>query len=207
MIIDRSFWRQSDLINKNVMYMALKNKLDVSSILDEIEDMMKKDKRTNPEPLRDNQWAWFPVMENVMVFLSILADKLNCNIQELFIDNSELCKKYAYQLLDKIDVDEWNEGWVDAESGDTEIVIYRYDWSFLTDRKYDHDYVDTMDLVIGRQYIDGMANYYMSYGSLMVREKSRYDYLTKGAYLHEEEDGNLKEYVEKLISEHPEWAE
>lgn len=200
-VIDIQYFGKMDLISKNLMIIALKNKVDIGKILYDVENIMKKDERTNGKPAINNSWSWMPMLEKAMIFLTILADKLNCTVQEFFIDNEEVCKNYVYKLLDEIEDWEWNEGYIDSETGNAEICIRYYG---------DNTSIDlyrSMDLTISREYYNGIPNYALSYGDLSVRALSMYDYLIKGAYLLEEEDGKLKEVVERLIKEHPEWLE
>ena len=185
-VIDIQYFSRMDLVSKNLMFMALKNKIDIGKILCEVEDIMKQDERTNAAI--NNSWSWMPILEKAMIFLSILADKLNCSVQEFFIDNEEVRKKYIYKLLDEIKDWEWDEGCIDAETGEAEIRICNYGDSELIDL-----FSPSMDLTINREYYDGPL--------------SMYDYLIKGAYLLEEEEGKLKELVERLVKEHPEWVE
>ena len=199
-VIDIQYFSRMDLVSKNLMFMALKNKIDIGKILCEVEDIMKQDERTNAAI--NNSWSWMPILEKAMIFLSILADKLNCSVQEFFIDNEEVRKKYIYKLLDEIKDWEWDEGCIDAETGEAEIRICNYGDSELIDL-----FSPSMDLTINREYYDGVPNYTLSFGDLSIRPLSMYDYLIKGAYLLEEEEGKLKELVERLVKEHPEWVE
>lgn len=199
-VIDIQYFSRMDLVSKNLMFMALKNKIDIGKILCEVEDIMKQDERTNAAI--NNSWSWMPILEKAMIFLSILADKLNCSVQEFFIDNEEVRKKYIYKLLDEIKDWEWDEGCIDAETGEAEIRICNYGDSELIDL-----FSPSMDLTINREYYDGVPNYTLSFGDLSIRPLSMYDYLIKGAYLLEEEEGKLKELVERLVKEHPEWIE
>lgn len=201
-IIDIHYFSKMDLVSKNLMIIALKNKIDIGKILYDVENIMKQDERTNGKPAINNSWSWMPMLEKAMIFLSILADKLNCSVQEFFIDNEEVCKKYVYKLLDEIKDWEWDEGFVDAETGNAEICIRYYGDNTFIDL-----YRPSMDLTISKEYYDEIPNYTLSYGDLSVRALSMYDYLIKGAYLLEEEDGKLKDLVERLIKEHPEWLE
>ena len=203
-VIDGYYFSKMNLVSKNIMLMALKNRVDIKSILDETELLMKKDERTNADS--SSSWSWMPILEKTMIFLTIIADKLNCNVQEFFIDNEETCKRYVYNLLEEIEDEEWTDGYVDAETGNAEISIRSYDASLNREIKIDY-LGDTMDLIISREYYDNIPYYQLSYGSLHMRENTAYDYMIKGAYLLEEEKGKLQELVEKLIEQHTEWIE
>lgn len=199
-VIEIQHFTKMELVSKNLMFIALKNKIDIGKILCDVENIMKQDERTNAAP--NNSWSWMTILEKATIFLSILADKLNCSIQEFFIDNEEVCKKYIYKLLDEIKDWEWDEGYIDAETGEAEIRICCFGGYTPIDL-----FSSSMDLVISREYHDGIPNYVLSYGDLSIRPLSMYDYLIKGAYLLEEEEGKLKELVERLVKEHPEWVE
>lgn len=201
-VIDIQYFGKIDLISKNLMFIALKNKINMGSILNDVEGIMKKDERTNSKPSINNSWSWMPLLEKAMIFLTILADKLDCSVQEFFIEDEEVCKRYIYKLLDEIKDWEWDEGYIDSETGNAEIFIRCFRETSLGDL-----YRPSMDLTITREYYDEVPIYTLAYGDLSVRALSIYDYLVKGAYLLEEEEGKLKDLVERLIKEHPEWMQ
>ena len=63
-----------------------------------------------------------------------------------------------------------------------------------------------MDLLLEKDLLDdGTFWYSLAYGSLINRPEMSYDYAGMGAYLWEEREGMLKEYIEDLIAKHPEW--
>ena len=40
---------------------------------------------------------------------------------------------------------------------------------------------------------------------MTINMNTKFDYMCKGAYLWEEDSGELKDYIEKIISQHSEW--
>lgn len=206
-VIDFSHFLSADLVSKNIMIYALKNKKDAYKILSDAEDLLKQDIRTNAEVSSLDEWSWMPILEKSMIFLSVVAEKLDCTIQEFFINDEDYRKRFVYKLLDEIGDHEWDEGEVD-EDGNATITISDFDrWHHLTDRSHSMGIIDSMDLSVERQVFDDGVNYTLSYGCLTVRVTSAYDFLVKGAYLLEEEKGKLQELVDRLIEEHPEWKE
>lgn len=196
--IDLRCFENMDLIIKNIIFIALRNKTDFTSILENAEDLIKKDKRTKPRSKSKdkNHWLWLPVLNKAMVFLSIVADMLNCNIQEFFIDNEKVCKEYIYSLLKTFEDSEWC-GNVEKGTGVADISY--------SCQNIDNLIYEKMSLTISRDYVDNIPYYLLSCGDLTINASSGNDYLTKGAYLIEESDGELKALVEKLIATHPEW--
>lgn len=196
-IIDIEHFLLRDLITVNVMIMALKGKKDIYKILNEAESLMKEDSRTNNALTWENSISWMPMMWRASIFLSILADKLDCSIQEFFINDEDARKKFVYKFLDTVDDNEW-ELETEAEDENVSFRIENYDLQHgIGEMRI--DYRNTMDLCLEKVIISGVPNYTLSYGSLYIYITSSYDYMRKGAYLWEEEEGKLKEIVERLI--------
>lgn len=40
---------------------------------------------------------------------------------------------------------------------------------------------------------------------MTININTKFDYMCKGAYLWKEDSGELKDYIEKVISQHSEW--
>ena len=199
----------SDIVTRNIMLIALKRKFDIKKILLEVEDIMKKDERTNPKPSWDNPWSWLPKLDKSVIFLNILAEKLDCSIIEFFIDDEKTTKQFLCKFLADIDEDLWWSGDVDSETGQASICIYNYGSFFKEDRDVYSELSEPlrpMDLLLEKDLLDdGTFWYSLAYGSLINRPEMSYDYAGMGAYLWEEREGMLKEYIEDLIAKHPEW--
>lgn len=202
----------TDIVSKNLMLMALKRKIDIKRVLLEAEDLMKRDERTNPEPSRDNAWSWLPKLEKSVIFLNILAEKLDCSLTEFFIDDERTRKAFLYKFLSGIEDSEWELKDIDSETGRAYIGISNYGFNF---KEYGYQYSDplgmcarSMDLALEKEpQEDGSFWYSLEYGSLNIRPETSYDYAFMGAYLWEEGEGKLKDYIENLIAKHPEWVD
>lgn len=209
-VISQEFFKSMDLVSKNLMLIALKQGKDTKSIINEAEELMNQDRRTNAELDIQNPWSWLPIVEKSTIFLSILADKLNCSVQDFFINDEKATKTYIYKLLDEISDYEWNDGFVESDTGNAEIKIESYEQT-VAGVNPTADILSTllcpMDLVLYREYHDGVASYSISYGSLLSSIGFSNNYLIKGAYLWEEEKGKLQKTVERLLSAHPEWID
>ena len=208
-IIEDDYFLVSKTINKNIMLYALKNRKDAYQILVETEDLLKKDKRTNAKLTWGNPWSWMPILNKSLIFLSIVAKKLECTIAELVTDDKEYRKNIVYKLLDAIRDDEWEDGEID-ENGNATIEICNFDYKYnLTNKKLtieDLILKDSMNLTLEKEIDeDNEINYSLSYGSLAVRITTAYDFAMKGEYLLEEEEGKLQETIDRLIRNHPEW--
>lgn len=202
----------ADIVSRNLMLMALKRNIDIKRVLLEAEDMMKKDERTNPEPSTDNSWSWLPKIEKSVIFLNILAEKLDCSLVEFFIDDERAREAFLYKFLNSINDDQWSTGDIDPETGRAYICIGNYGLLF---KEYGYQYSDPMGLSRRRMDLalekepqkDGTFWYSLAYGSLGAWPESSYEYVQIGAYLWEEGEGKLKDYIEELIARHPEWIE
>ena len=207
-IVNDAFFVDADLVTQNIVFMALKNKKDLYRIFKEADEIMKKDARMNPSP--DSDWYGYPLLNRAMIYMRIIADKLDCNIQEFFLDNSQIIKKHIYNLLDEISIDSW-EGEFDEESGEAVIRIESFDDKLLG-RDINEQTLEarweckTMDLRLYKEFDDGTPFYSVSYGSVNVDTRDRNNNSVWGAYLLLEEEGKVKDLVEKLIEMNPDWG-
>ena len=210
MIINTQSFFNFDIVSRNLMLMSLKREIDIKRIILEAEDLMKKDKRMNPKPSEESSWAWLPILEKAGVFLNILAEKLDCSLAEFFLDDERSRTAFLHKLLISIEDNEWDIGEIDPETGEAYICINHYGVRF---KEIGYEYHDPMgehsrrmDLTLEKvPQENGRFWYTLSYGSLYINPRSAYNYVTMGAYLWEEE-GKLKDFIEKLISKHPEWV-
>ena len=208
-VIEDKYFQNNDIISKNIMYMALKNKIDVKKIIIETEKIMRQDLRTNAKPLEfGNYWSCVPKLENAMVYLSILADKLSCNIQDFFIDRGDEYKELVYFLLE--DIIEFMEfdGYLNEEVGYLELKCDLFD---LMMGICEYDVIDAnnlflpMNLIITKENCNGQPLYSLFYGN---SESCLFDggkYLRIGATLFSEQKGELEKFVERIIKMEPEW--
>ena len=189
-----------DLVSRNVMRITLKKKLDISQIFAEAEDLMKRDLRTNPKEPDMNNFGLFPRLTSDVIFLSILASKMECQIGDFFIENEELHRDVAYSVLRSIDYDKWTSYDINSD-GSASITIYGYDYTAgMAENFYYRP--ESMDLELTKEkFQDGTIWYSLSYGNLRVNKETARSYLLKGAYIFEEELGYLKDYMEKVLKE------
>lgn len=192
----------------NMMMIAMKNKKDIYEILVECENLMKKDMRTNPEP--KSNWSWMPKLEPAIIFLSLVADKLDCAVFEFFIDDVKRREKFVYSIIDYVRADEyvmWDYGEVD-QNGFASFSIRDFDRDYGMAEKMHDSILANMSLEFTKDvFDDGEINYAISFGNLTVNGYTKYDYSLKGAYLLEESEGRLKDFIEEMIEKHPEWVE
>ena len=64
-----------------------------------------------------------------------------------------------------------------------------------------------MALTFSKEIYEDEINYSVSFGNMTINSNTKFDYMCKGAYLWEEDSGELKDYIEKIISQHSEWRE
>ena len=58
-----------------------------------------------------------------------------------------------------------------------------------------------------KEIYEDEINYSVSFGDMTINSNTKFDYMCKGVYLWEEDSGELKDYIEKIISQHSEWKE
>lgn len=212
-VIDMHHFMSRDFITKNIVIRALKERIDPVGLIVAAEELMQKDKHTNPSLANGDPYCpRMPRLEWSIVFLSIVAEKLGCSMQELFIYDEAYYKKFAYDLLDSItdNICEFDGEISDDGSASIDLGISHPHWIAQLLGNY-HDlchraYVSSLTIE-KNVYEDGEIGYVLSCGDLSVYRDSFMDYSVKGAYLHEEENGKLQEFVDKLIADHPAWTE
>lgn len=99
-LIDAHHFVYSNIVMSNVMIIAMKNKKDIYEILTECENTMNKDYRTNAVP--KISWSYIPIMDKFMIFTSLLAEKLNCNIWDFFVNEPTQRKDFVYSLIKQL---------------------------------------------------------------------------------------------------------
>lgn len=202
-LISPSHLFYSDIVSTNVMLMALQNKWDVRTILKDLEDIMKRDKRTNPEPVIFSPMYGMPKVQMVCIYLSLLSEKIGCPITALFTDDESFRKTFVYDLISKIDYCIW-DGEIDESTGDAYFTIENYDYVFMGIKP--SDYLYHMDLRIDKERIDNKYYYSISYGDIFLRgDFSANSYLKFGATLFDETEGKLQEYIDAVIDFQSEW--
>lgn len=209
-ILDVNYLIKSNIVSTNLMFMALKRKIDIKKIMLEAEAMMRKDERTNAKPGFNNPWSWMRMVEKTNIYLAILADKLDCSIMDFFIDDESSRRAYIYKFISRLSDYDWDDVEIDEETGNAVIIASRYGDKFSETKGLAswRDFERRMDLALYKEIMDdGTYSYSIAYGSLTLRASSAYEYAGIGAYLWEEEEGELKDYIERLIADHPEWKE
>lgn len=208
-VIDSKYLKNMSMVSRNVMLIAIRDGKDVRKIICDAEEEMNQDLRTNAKCSMSPGWSWIPLLEKSMIFLSILADKLDCSVQEFFIDDPVARKKFVYELLDSTVDSVWESGFVSSKSGEAEIVSRFYDnYRGWTESITPLDILGGgMNLALRKEKIGGKSVYSLSYGNLEMKPRSACNYMLPGAYLREEESGKIKDTVENLIVFHPEWID
>lgn len=191
-----------DNMRANIMIISMKNKIDIAEVLNSCEEAMKNDKNCNP-PLTSFDYG-MPKLENSIVFLALLAEKLECSIQEFFIDDKERNKKFVYRLINEIKQNK-SDYWfdiVDIADDYAEFSISQFDLYYRM-AKYSKPFV-YMDLTFEKNVFDnGTIDYSLYFGMNRIGPMTVNNYMIKGAYLWEEEEGELKSFIEELIQNPP----
>ena len=194
----------------NIMVLALKHKKDIYSILSECEDVFSKDSRINPPPKTD--WCLCPKLDHSIAFLSLVAEKLDCNLYDFFIDNKLERQKIVYRVIDflrrqsSIDTVFFDYGTIN-EDGEAEFSIRNFDFEYGMSDRFARSLIDNMALTFYKEQFAAGTEYAISFGDLTVRFSTSRTYSLKGAYLYDEEEGQLKDYIEETIAKNPQWLE
>lgn len=190
-----------DTVMANIMLIAIKNKKDIRAILEECENMLSQDKRIN-QNLSDG--VVVPKVEAALIFLQMVADKMECSVYEFFIEDEKYRQRCVYNLIRDIKALEYSfsEFNMDIqEDGSAFFSISRYDFLSEMTNEFSKPTTEDMSLDFVKEvYEDGTVNYVVSFGTMMVSKNTRDNYCVKGAYLLEEEKGILADYIEELIS-------
>lgn len=78
----------------------MKNKKDIYEILLEHENIINNDYRTKAIP--KISWLFMLSMDKFMIFMSLLAEKLNCNIWDFFVNEPKQRKDFVYNLIKQL---------------------------------------------------------------------------------------------------------
>lgn len=206
-LIDTHHFVYSNIVMSNVMIIAMKNKKDIYEILTECENTMNNDYRTNAVP--KISWSYMPIMDKLMIFMSILAEKLNCNIWDFFANEPTQRKDFVYSLIKQLQAGLYlypDDGEINMDQS-AEFFYSNFDHTYgMASVIYQPLYCD-MALTFSKEIYEDEINYSVSFGNMTINSNTKFDYMSKGAYLWEEDSGELKDYIEKIISQHSEWKE
>ena len=198
--ISSKHFMYSDAIIANIFIISMKKKKDIGEILYQCEKMMENDERTSLS--LENRW---PMVHYSLLFLSMVAEKLECDVLEFFIDNQSLRKKFVYSLIEYVgnyhsyDTMDTVELY---EDGSAEITYLGFDSEYgMSEYDFHNDRpAVSMDLNFQREIENGKVFYSVAFGDF--NHFSKRDYMLKGAYLWEETEGKLKEFIEAKIKEY-----
>lgn len=195
-IIDEKHLNNTNLVLTNVMIMALKSNLNIHKILIDTEKLMNRDSRFNGDLTFDENPFPCVQMNKMMVYLNILAEKLNCSVQELFIDDEESRRNFVYELLDQIPDYIWDDD--SDEDDDWELNASFCIPHYNPDAPILETFGTYYNTLIIRKITDETSFYTFScvdYAPLYYSEH----YLMRQACIWHEKEGKLKEKVEHLI--------
>lgn len=199
-IIDMKHFMLPEVIVANILIMSMKNKKDIYEILSQCECEMKKDFRTNASS--DVDWSLMPLINNSIIFLSLVAEKLGCVISDFFIDNPSNRKEFVYALIEQIRKDThltFDSGDVN-EDGSAEFSYSGFDHTYGMSNVVHEPIWKDMALTFYKEiFMDDEISYSVAFGDLQITLNTKFDYMLKGAYLWEEDNGKLKEFIEETL--------
>lgn len=206
-LIDAHHFVYSNIVMSNVMIIVMKNKKDIYEILTECENTMNKDYRTNAVP--KISWSYIPIMDKFMIFTSLLAEKLNCNIWDFFVNEPTQRKDFVYRLIKQLQAGLYlypDDGEINMDQS-ADFFYSNFDHTYGMSSVIHQPLYCDMALTFSKEIYEDEINYSVSFGDMTINSNTKFDYMCKGAYLWEEDSGELKDYIEKIISQHSEWRE
>lgn len=206
-LIDTHHFVYSNIIISNVMIIAMKNKKDIYEILIECENIMNNDYRTNAVP--KISWSYMPQMDKLMIFLSLLAEKLNCNIWDFFLNEPTQRKSFVYDLIKQLQAGLYlypDEGEINMDQS-AEFSYSNFDHTYGMSSVIHQPFYRNMALTFSKEIYEDEIDYSVSFGDMTINSNTKLNYICKGAYLWQESSGELKDYIENIISQHSEWRE
>ena len=189
----------SYIVPANIMMIALQKKLDIYEIMDECEKLAASDKYLNPNPEYLYQCS---KVERSLVFMSLLAEKMQCSVYQFFINDSESRRQFVYSLLNDLQDDLWtvSKDCINEETGDAEFIVSQFDYIYGMAEKINYKHSQSMDLTVSKNKFSSDKIFYaLGFGCLDINYENDNDFMHKGAYIWEEEEGKLRDYVEHLI--------
>ncbi len=189
-------------VSRNIIRIGLEKNLGIVTLLDNILDKMKRDYRVNNDlivgQLNDHVMG-YPKIEEIMIFLSVVADALNVPISEFFVEEPEKDREMAYKIVDEnpyycweeitltqdeYDSENYFDTYLENPNEDTESPQYKYWENSAWHRK---GYGISRGVDSNGEYI-----YSLSYGDLYFRyDTTAEQYIMHGATLWIEKEGKI----------------
>lgn len=205
-----------NILMGNIMFRAIKYKLDISRILKKCEKIMQEDDRMN-ENKNELSRNGFPKLFFSSVFLSLIADELGCEVYELFKENKKQKRDLVYSLIEFINNDsDIYVAWEDEDNDDfdlsnTSFYVKSFDEIYgMAKNSEEEDIKDfedifnlrTMDLTFTKNTIKGENHYLINFGYDSINSETTKQYVTKSSfgYLYKETKGALADFIEGKIS-------
>lgn len=206
-LIEINHFVYSHIIMSNIMIIAMKNKKDIYEILIECEDIMNNDYRANSVP--NISWSYMPMMDKFMIYMSLVAERLNCTIWDFFTDEPTQRKDFVYSLIKQLQTDSYlypDDGEININES-AEFLYNDFDHTYGMSNVMHQPVYHDMALTFSKEVFEDEINYSVSFGDMTINSNTKFNYMSKGAYLWEEDNGELKNFIEKTIKRYPEWRE
>lgn len=211
-VIDPLYFGDYWNIPTNIMAIALKKKINISKVLDDIEMQLLNDIRINPN-YKNAICNQSYILNNSIVALRMIADKLDCSINDLLDFNRNEYKRVAYSILDIVkEVPDYElKGYICNDSKNAVLSIPYFDKylidgdNCIIDEEDEEAYPFDMKLEIVRIHVNGKPFYYMQYGAELVYMREWFEYIPKQASIWGSSSGKIKQVAEGIFKKHPEW--
>lgn len=203
-LIEINHFVHSQIIRSNIMIIAMKNKKDIYETLVECENIMNNDYRTNAVPTIAE--SYMPKIDKCMIFMSLIAEKLNCTVWDFFINEPIQRRDFVYSLIKQLEMDAYlypDDGEINMDKS-AEFFYSNFDHTYGMSSVIHEPWYCDMSLTFSKDIYEDEINYSVSFGDMTININTKFDYMCKGAYLWEEDSGELKDYIEKIISQHSE---
>lgn len=184
----------------NVLVIALKKKLDLHNIIISIEELLINNKIVN-SPHEKTIAHYYFASEKSLIFFSMLAEKLECAVHELFINNDKENREY-FQYLLKFYEDYWDNGYID-KNGNVYVEINCFDMLHNMTKEYyiNNEFNFYIDKIIIHNEIYYRLN--IGYDMMGMILFECYNFLPVGDFVWIEKEGFLKDYLENMITTKP----
>lgn len=141
--------------------------------------------------------------------MSLLAEKLNCNIWDFFVNEPTQRKSFVYDLIKQLQAGLYlypDEGEINMDQS-AEFSYSNFDHTYGMSSVIHQPFYRNMALTFSKEIYEDEIDYSVSFGDMTINSNTKLNYICKGAYLWQESSGELKDYIENIISQHSEWRE
>lgn len=189
------------VVTSNIFMYAIKNRKDIYSIMSECDQLMLSDQRINPDIFKSKIfWNTVSKQESVFTYLAVLAEKLEINWKDLFVDDKEKRKQFVYELLDYMRDNKISPYFERLWVGEDYFICEDFDVLIGMTTRSSWNILKEMPLYVWKNIeSDGKIYYGIDFGRSWINAEKHFHFPSTVANLYSETEGKLKDYIEEQM--------